>query len=215
MSGKGSRRFIVSTVIKIESRISMLVQHTNRKGKTYYLHQGTTKTGKPKYYFSPIAEGDLVEIVPDGYEVYESPNAQVFLIKELPKVITDDEKAVDEQELKAIDSPKAYKIDVKGEVITVFESNENIRNLWELFGSLAYHSRRETEMRDLLEQSASYSPVMRFILHDEDARTFVPQRYCFRGSVDDWIYIGGPDPLTVVAGKYMPHLGKESFFELY
>ena len=27
------------------------VQHVNRKGDRYYLHQGRTKTGKPKYFF--------------------------------------------------------------------------------------------------------------------------------------------------------------------
>jgi len=26
------------------------ITHTNAKGKTSYLHQGTTKTGKPKYH---------------------------------------------------------------------------------------------------------------------------------------------------------------------
>jgi hypothetical protein len=34
----------------------MTVQHVNRKGQTYYLHQGQTKSGKPKYYFSMKAE---------------------------------------------------------------------------------------------------------------------------------------------------------------
>src|SRR5207253_845660 len=32
---------------------------TNAKGETYYLHQGTTKTGKPKYYFSMESNGEL------------------------------------------------------------------------------------------------------------------------------------------------------------
>src|SRR2546421_1223220 len=35
------------------------ITHTNAKGKTYYLHQGTTKTGKPKYYFSMESNGEL------------------------------------------------------------------------------------------------------------------------------------------------------------
>jgi len=31
--------------------------HTNRRGDTYYLHQGLTKTGKPRY-FAARAVGD-------------------------------------------------------------------------------------------------------------------------------------------------------------
>jgi len=55
------------------------VTHTNRKGKTYYLHQGVTKTGKPRYFLSPNSEGTLAETLPEGLEIYENPNAQVFL----------------------------------------------------------------------------------------------------------------------------------------
>jgi hypothetical protein len=51
------------------------ITHTNAKGKTYYLHQGTTKTGKPKYHFSMQSEGTLAESIPAGFEIYENPNA--------------------------------------------------------------------------------------------------------------------------------------------
>ena len=39
-----------------ETRRSAVVPitYTNAKGKTYYLHQGMTKTGKPKYLWFPI-----------------------------------------------------------------------------------------------------------------------------------------------------------------
>ncbi|KKM87650.1 hypothetical protein LCGC14_1266760 [marine sediment metagenome] len=56
----------------------MLVTYINRKEDIYYLHKGKTKTGKPKYFFSKKRNGDLVEKIPDGYEIYENPNAQVF-----------------------------------------------------------------------------------------------------------------------------------------
>jgi hypothetical protein len=26
-------------------------------------------------------------------------------------------------------------------------------------------------------------------------RTFVAERFCFRGAIDDWIFLGGPDDL--------------------
>jgi hypothetical protein len=34
----------------------MPVTHVNRSGDTCYLHAGTTKTGKPRYWFSETAE---------------------------------------------------------------------------------------------------------------------------------------------------------------
>jgi len=67
----------------------------------------------------------------------------------------------------------------------------------------------------LLDRSTTYSPMMRFILEDEEKRLFSVERYCFRGSVDDWIQIGGAQHLKTVVEKFMPHLGRESFFELF
>ena len=49
---------------------AMPVEYTNKKGKTYYLHQGMTKNQKVRFYFSRKTEGDLVDVMPDGYEVY-------------------------------------------------------------------------------------------------------------------------------------------------
>ena len=72
----------------------MPITHTNAKGKTYYLHQGTTKMGKPKDYFSMESNGALAESIPAGCEIYENPNAQVFLRRIPPKIITDEERQV-------------------------------------------------------------------------------------------------------------------------
>src|SRR5262249_17703056 len=79
----GRQQAVRSTVVPIT--------HTNAKGKTYYLHQGTTKTGKPTYHFSMQSEGHLAESIPVGFEIYENPNAQVFLRRIPPKIITDEE----------------------------------------------------------------------------------------------------------------------------
>jgi len=70
----------------------MAITHVNTKGKTYYLHQGVTKTGKPKYHFTMKSEGNLPDAILEGFEIYENPNAQVFLRRIPPKIITDEER---------------------------------------------------------------------------------------------------------------------------
>ena len=62
---------------------------------------------------------------------------------------------------------------------------------------------------------ASATPVMRFVLQDEARRLFAPERYCFRGSVEDWISIGEPDQLGKLASRFLKHLGKDSIYDLY
>jgi hypothetical protein len=58
-------------------------------------------------------------------------------------------------------------------------------------------------------------PVIRFVLKDEVQRVFAPERYCFRGSVEDWISIGEPDQLQRLTSRFLKHLGKDSMYELY
>lgn len=98
----------------------MTVTHTNRKGKTYYLHQGKTELGNPKYFFALRDEGDLVEVIPPGYEVYENPNGQVFLRRTQPQIITDEEVAVAEdgilgtRNIQAVRRDTAHRVNLPG-----------------------------------------------------------------------------------------------------
>ncbi|MGA7878579.1 MAG: hypothetical protein WCA08_23165 [Desulfoferrobacter sp.] len=196
----------------------MSVQYTNRKGQAYFLHQGKTKTGKPKYYFSMKGGSNLVETIPDGYEVYENANGQVFLIREQPKTIKDDERLLVEESLGKIQGDKSYRLDVKGGVITIHESNENTRELRRMFEELSAYrspSATEAELSKLLDRSTTHSPLMRFILEDGEKRLFSVQRYCFRGSVDDWIQISGAQHIIVVVEKFIQYLGRGSFFGLF
>jgi hypothetical protein len=72
----------------------MPVTHVNRYRDTYYLQVGRTKTGKPRYWFAKSAEGDLVDVIPEGFEVYENPDARVYLRKIVPQIVTPEEVAV-------------------------------------------------------------------------------------------------------------------------
>jgi hypothetical protein len=57
---------------------------------------------------------------------------------------------------------------------------------------------------------------MRVILtQHKSEREFVFQRYCYRGSIDDWIVIDSGSDLEALAQKNLYHLGKESYYELF
>lgn len=108
----------------------MPATYVNRKGKTYFLHQGKTRTDKPKYFFSRKSTGDLADAIPDGYEIYEEPTrAQVFLQRIVPRAIQEAEKRRVEQALEALKSPRRYLIHVRRKTLTILESNEDIEAL--------------------------------------------------------------------------------------
>lgn len=192
-------------------RPSVGLEYTNRKGKTYYLHVGTTKKGNPRYHFSMETSGELAKSIPEGYEIYENPNAQVFLRKIQPKEILDEEIAILEKALRAHVKPTKYKIDARGKVITIFwtdQSGPERGDLSSFFGM--------ARMGEFYERNAYFSPIFRFTLVDTQDRLFTAERFCFRGSIDDWMHLlgGGPDTLQTLAEKYVRHLGEESFYEL-
>jgi hypothetical protein len=191
----------------------MAVEHINRKGQKYYLHQGTTKTGKPKYFFSQKSEGTLVQTIPDGFEVYENPNAQVFLQRIQPKIITLDEIATVEKGIQKFSHLHYCKIDVKKDTIYVCTPNQNVNNLSKLYSS--FSTANPVDIESAIAHSISYSSMLRFILYNEQKRIFTAQRFCFLGSIDDWIGIGYPDTLPTLVEKYMQHLEKDSFYELH
>ena len=131
----------------------MPITHVNAKGKTYYLHQGTTKTGKPKYHFSPKSEGNLVEVIPEGFEIYEHPNAQVFLRQIQPKIITDAERQVVENSMQKYAGVSHYKIDVKGNAILIYSSAQNIAALSAIFQDFPMSMSEKSEMMEGFSQS--------------------------------------------------------------
>ncbi|WP_152592043.1 hypothetical protein [Nostoc sphaeroides] len=191
----------------------MPIKYDSRKRQTYYLHQGTTKTGKSKYFFSMKNEGNLVETMPDGYEIYENPNSQVFLRRVQPKIISDEERATLELGIKEFSNLLDYQIDIKKEIITVYTADQDAN----LLSDMLHLSGRNdlTEAKTKLRLSISYSPMLRFILIDENRRIFMTQRYCFLGRIDDWIKIGNQGNLQELVENYVRHLGQESFFDLH
>lgn len=194
----------------------MVITHVNRKQKTYYLHQGTTKSGNPKYFFSMKDDGNLVEAIPDGYEIYENPNAQVFLRKISAKVITDDERAVVETGMQQFTQIQHFQIDIKKDTISIFTPNQDVDAISELFTSTAFsETLAERRIQKFLAESSSYSSDLRFVLVDKQERLFKAQRYCYLGSVDDWVQVGSVNRLDKLVETYVKHLGQESFYDLF
>lgn len=185
------------------------------KSRPYFLHQGRTKTAKPTYYFSLKREGHLADPIPDGFEIYENPNTQVFLRRIPPKLITDEERQIVADGMRKYASVRDYKIDVKGKVIVTYLADQNSDALAGIFRDYPSSPEEKARIMTVLRQQLHYSPMLQFILADEKRRCFWPHRYCFRGSIEDWISIGLPDILPNLVKTYVKHLGKESYFELW
>ena len=191
----------------------MPVTYTNRKGKIYYLHQGTTTKGNPKYFFARRDKGDLVETIPPGYEIYENPNAQVYLRRKRAQIITDEEVKTVKAGVQQYSKLEYFIVDVKGNAIIVYTSDQDVDLLMDTFDLLP--GARSDKKKAILENVLTFSPILQFVLMDEQDRLFEPQRYSYLGSIDDWINIGEIDRLPELVETYAQHLGEDSFYDLY
>ena len=190
----------------------MAVTWKNRREDVYYLHEGRTKTGKPKYYFSRSDKGMIVDSIPDEYEIYENPNAQVFLRRKLVSLIKDEELDLVERGVRQYADLKNFIVDRRKRTMTVFLPDQDLEGLKAELQRFALISTEK--LNDVFEKSLTYSPMLRFSLESEDQRGFLVQRYCFLGSIDDWIHLESSSSLKDMVKKYCRHLGKKSFFDL-
>ena len=195
----------------------MHITYTNRKVRTYYLCQGVTKTGKPRYYFAREPKGKPVEQIPEGYEIRESVNGVVSLAKTRPAQILPEETSAVEAAVGRHPRSQDYRVNVKHDRIEVYElvgssADDLIARLArEGLGSPSLADRIRAE----LEQYGQFTPVLRFILVNKETRAFCAERWCYLGSIDDWIPVGPMEPVNQLARQLIPKLGTDALFELY
>ncbi|MCC7359028.1 MAG: hypothetical protein IT317_06105 [Anaerolineales bacterium] len=190
----------------------MPVNYTNRKGQTYSLCQGMTKTGKPRYFFAREPKGEPVSALPVGYHIEESVNGVVWLVRDRPQVIAAAELAAVEAAVQRHPQRGNYQIRVKDHTIVIFErEGPDIAALQAVLGHLGPLPRSAVEY---LEQAGRYIPILRFILFDHEQRLFGAQRWHFSGSIDNWIYLSHSGQIAELARQLVPRLGTDAYFEL-
>ncbi|MFZ5822425.1 MAG: hypothetical protein ACOYYJ_21245 [Chloroflexota bacterium] len=175
-----------------------------------------TKTGKPRYYFAKEQKGEPVDEVPQGYEIEESVNGVVSLVKVRPKLIHPEE--VDSVRTALARHPKArnYRVAVKDKMIVIYESTGwDVDGVMELFKGFPILSNAREKLEEEKERYGQFTPVMRFVLDNQEAREYHAERWCYSGSIDDWIYAGHSGKIDELAKKLIPKLGTDDFFELY
>jgi hypothetical protein len=194
----------------------MPVTHMNWKGVTYYLCRGVTKTGKPRYYFAREPKGEPVEEIPAGWRISESVNGIVSLVKDRPAQIRLEEVEAVEAAVQRHPKSRNYRISVKHNRIEVYErvgpdADELITRLREI--GLLIPGQADW-LQESLERQDQFTSVLRFILKDAEERTFYTERWCYLGSIDDWIEVGPMGSVDLLARHWVPKLGTDALFEV-
>ncbi len=183
--------------------------YTNRKGITYYLCRGQSKTGKARYSFARAPQEPPVTELPAGYTISESVNGVVSLVRERPSLITAAEAALVEAAVRRHPQAHRYRVAVKHKEIAVYEQwGPDAQELTALFAEeLPYPSTTlAAQMHDVVARTAQYTVVARFLLEDVAARTFKAERAFTSGPSEEWLGVGW-GPLAELARNVVPTLG--------
>ena len=195
----------------------MPITYTNRKGVTYYLCRGSTKTGKPRYSFARRPCDAMVDELPDGFRISESVNGVVSLVRDAPTRLLPAEIAAVEAAVRRHPRARKYRVDARRDHIDIYQQTGADAD--ELAAALRFPGfdlrDRVEVLRDHLERHVRYSPVLRFVLADPAGRTFRVERMCYLGSIDDWIALQPTGPVEELARRFVPTLGTDEFFELF
>jgi hypothetical protein len=99
------------------------LSYKNRRGEVFYLQEGKTPTGKPKYYAGKELTGAAMAAMPEGYEFYERPDhGQVVVRKIKAPAVTEAERKLVEEILRRARDRQNHVVEIDGESIVVHMS---------------------------------------------------------------------------------------------
>jgi hypothetical protein len=202
--------------------------YKNRRGATYYLHEGTTKTGNRRYFVAKAERDGALPAMPEGFEFVESINGVVSVrrIDTTPRLVPEIDAVLVRKTIEGHKHLARCRVELRKSEIVVHEplSGEVPRGL-----SLGHQDMDvarlarvlgidEHQLRSLPRQAdafpVQYRPVMKFVLADfglvKNYRAF---RMTYRGK-GGWAELSA-GPLAKLAAKYIGHIGRESFFDLW
>jgi len=186
--------------------------YVTRRGDTYYLHAGKTKTGKPRYFVAKTVGVGALDTMPPGFELTESVNGVVSVRRIDPDAPTvpDGDVELVRAELGRHAHLRSHRAEVVDGEIVIFEPDR--AHTLDEFAAMAGMSRRLLEERlgGRLARTR-YTPIMKFVpggLDDYNMR-----RMTYRGS-GGWSWPLAQGSLEKLAKKHIRLIGTDEFFEL-
>jgi hypothetical protein len=194
------------------------LKYANRHGVPWYLHQGTTKTGRPKYYVAKsVGLGALVEM-PAGFEFSESVNGVVSVrrVDNSPKLVADADVELVKSELARHRHLRHHRVEVTKVEIVIYEptgamSDDELRETARIHGLPPEVF--EQRMADLWARRRC-QPVMCFLASTAEPGEYAVQRMRYRGE-GGWSYPLAHGPLVKLVRNFVPRVGTQRFFELF
>jgi hypothetical protein len=197
---------------------SKALSYTNRIGDTYHLHEGRTKTGKPRYFVAKTVREGALTTMPEGYEFSESINGVVSVRRastsEAASKIPKTDVAMVRAELARHQHLQRHRVEVvKGEIVVHEPVGGIAPDAMAETARALFVSPEQLEARlGSIRSRVRYDPAMKFVPAEEPGH-YAVHRMTYRGH-GGWSWPLAVGPLRKLVRKYLKHVGTEEFFEL-
>lgn len=181
--------------------------YTNSKGQIYFFREVTSKRGTQIVCSQKESANDLVAI-PETHEIVESPNGQVSCRKRISRDLLPEEITLAQNLVTELAGPKRVLFTEIKKKALIIHFKETLR-IDRIAKHLPMHKGANISF---LAANIPFQPMLKLELSDKESRTFAAFRMCWMGE-PDWMFLE-EDSLPALLGKYVPHIGKESFYEL-
>ena len=183
----------------------MGAQFQSSTGKTYFVRQSLTKTGKVKYVCTATASDNDLEALPEGMEFHESATGIVSVRKKLVSKIADKEYQYVLKTASRLAKHSGIKVELKKASMVIYEvAQPKLSPMLEAM----FFGKSQAMFKPLI------TPALQVTLVDEEERDFTIERRCYLGAEESWMYLENGDLKTLIT-RYVPHIGKDSFFKLF
>lgn len=193
------------------------LQHTNRRGTSYFLHCGLTKTGKPRYFVARAVGPGALSAMPADHEFCENVNGIVSVRRRLDPhgLVSEADLALAHRELARHRHLVRHVADKRKDEILIYEplgfpSEREMSQMREIYGEYMGSSAKWLEA---MEARAQYAPVMKFSACSVRPGEYVAYRRLYSGE-GGWLLLS-TGTIETLLRAYLPSVATERFFELY
>ena len=198
----------------------MSVKYKSEIGMEYTLQKPEGEEDPGLFFFSSHDVGEVVDELPSGYEIYEDPENEPFLVPEGKNPVPEDEIAALKSELEKIDHLNQYEnfwhVESFDNSIRVYLLDQTPEAVADVISSLPEEGERI--LKEISEGDVTYTAYMKFGRGEEEKDVYYVDRRMFTGlqkrDEDKWFFVASEKNITEAASKYLPHLEQDSFFEL-
>lgn len=195
-----------------------VLHHISRRAVPWYLHRGTTKTGKPKYFVAKSVGSGALSEMPAGFEFAESVNGVVSVRRVDPssRLVTDIDVATVGAEVARHRQLRHHRVEAGRHEIVIYEpvgamSDADLR---ESARALYVPAERYEQIMTNRWVTGRFHPVLRFRPVVDKPGEYFAERMTYRGE-GGWSYPLQFGPLAKLVKQYVPSLGTQGSFERY